>query len=75
MALQKCIHLGCREKHEKAKEKANVFPRNWCKIFMVCTSNPLIENTSSAEGTSAGGTSAEMQHKEFSEIHANRNKI
>ncbi len=44
---------------------------------MVRTSNPLIKNTSSAEGTSAGGTSAEgtsaegtsaeTQHKESTE--------
>ncbi len=57
---------------------------------MVRTSDPLIENTSSAKGTSAGGTSAggssaggsfaegtlaETQHKESIEIHVSRNKI
>ncbi len=47
---------------------------------MVCTSNPLIENTSSAGGTSAGDTSAEgnsteMQHKKSIETHISRNKI
>ncbi len=57
---------------------------------MVCTSNPLIENTSSAEGTSAGGTSAggtsaggtsaegtsaKTQHKESTETDVRKNKI
>ncbi len=60
----------------RSRVKTNVFPRNRCKIFMVRTSNPLIESTSSAEGTSAGGTSAEgtsaeTRHKESTETHVN----
>ncbi len=42
---------------------------------MVRRSNPLIENTSSAGGTSAEGISTEMQHKESIETHVSRNKI
>ncbi len=42
---------------------------------MVHTSNALIENISSAKGTSAEGTAAEMQYKEFTETHVSRNKI
>ncbi len=42
---------------------------------MVRTSNPLIENTSFAEGTSAEGTSAETLHKESTETHLSGNKI
>ncbi len=43
-------------------------------------SNPPIENTSSAEGTFAGGTSAdgtstETQHKKSTETHVSKNKI
>ncbi len=49
LALQKCVHLGSHKKLEKAIEKGSVFPRNRCQIFMVCTGNPLTENTSSAE--------------------------
>ncbi len=70
LALQKCIHLGSHEKLEKAKDKANISPRNRCKIFMVRTSNPLIENTSSAESTSA-----ETQHKEFTKTQAVEMKL
>ncbi len=74
------IHLSSHEKLKKAKEEANVFPRNMCRIFIVCTSSPIIENTSSAKGTSAGGTSTEytsteMQHTESPETHVNRNKM
>ncbi len=45
-------------KNSKKQKKANIFPKDRYKIFMVHTSNPLIENTNSAEGTSAGDTSA-----------------
>ncbi len=58
MALQKCIHLGSHEKLKKAKE-GTFFIEIGATFFMARTSNSLIENTSSAEGTSTGGTSAE----------------